>query len=208
MSLGVTLAELKNVQQIIDDGLQKDKTAKQIAIFTLENNKLQSIFATQKDKLVVSPEISQNIMETLYATKKDFWNLEINEQKSYVGITFKDALGIITGGMYLAYSPEDIKKDSQKEIHALYQRLLAFLLAILILSYIISYKTIKSIDYSLIEIGKYMDEFVDNPKDAPDPSQLPIQDVHLRREFIKSIKCSKNIFKSLDYIKRLSDEIK
>ncbi len=208
MSLGVDLSELKNVQQIIDDGLHKDKTIQNIVVFTLKNNKNNNIFATKKEELTISSELSQKIIEILYSTKKNFWIVEINNQKSYVGISFTDALGMITGGIYLIYSPEQIKKDSQEEINNMYMRLMAFLLIILFLSYIISYKTIKYIDSSLVKIGTYTDEFIKNPKYSEEENQVPIEDIDLRREFIKSIKNAKNAFKLLDYLKRLNNEIK
>jgi hypothetical protein len=206
MSLGVDLSELKNVQHIIDDGLQKDKTIKDIVVFNFKNNKNNNIFATHPDELQISSDISKRIIEALYSTKKEFWSIEINEQRSFVGINFTDALGIITGGIYLVYSPEIIKKNSQEEIKNLYLRMLAFLSVIFLVSYIISYKTIKHIESSLTKISTYLDVFIKSPKEADDPTKIPIEDIDLRQEFIKSVKNAKVTFKSLGQLRRLCDD--
>jgi len=207
-SLGVELSELKNVQQIIEEGAQKDKSIVSIVVFAMEKNKVKNVFATKKEELELLPATGAKIREAMYASKKDFWSVEISDQKSFIGLPFKDAIGGITGGLYIVYSPELIKKESQKEINSLYIRLLSFLAIAFIMSYIISYKSTKDIDSSLVEIDKYVDNYISNPEKSLDANQIPINDICLKPDFINTINTSNKIFKTFDYLKRLISQVK
>jgi hypothetical protein len=207
MSLGVELSELKNIQQIIEERTKSDESVTGMTVFSLSHNKMNPIFSTDEKLLNVKDDIKVKVREALYGSKKEFWYVKLNNQESYVGVTFKDALGIPTGGLYIIYSPQYIEQKQQKEIVLLYLRLLGILIIVLIVSYLISSRTTRDLDSSVREINNYLDQYSKKPHEI-DVSQISIPDVEMKRYFIKTIETVNKLSKSFDHLKRLIDQVK
>lgn len=208
VSLGVDLSQFKNIQQIIDTGVKQDPTIKDIVVFDFKKSKPEIIFSSLKTKTISLAKISDKISESIYSTKKEYWAFDATDNKSYVGVGFKDALGIITGGIYICYSTELINKNSKKEIESLYVSFLYSIVLIALLSYIISHRTTRSLDLSLLAINTSLINVIADTESAQDVDQLNIPDSEIKQSYIQTISAYQQMKKSLDHIKSLLDGIK
>ncbi len=107
----------------------------------------------------------------------------------------------------MTYSVDLIDKEEIKEVQSLYLRLLIAILIIAIISYFISYKTIKPLDDNLLEMNNVMKDYLENPNSRQVHDLSLIRHPDLRKIFSKTLSASKHTLKSFEQVNKIIHEV-
>lgn len=204
LRLGINLEEFKNINNIIQTGLKQDKDILSVSVFKYENNKIERIYETKKG--IPTPYIDRRIIESIFSTKHEYWSFDVGNT-GYIGVSFKDAVGSMLGGLYMTYSIDLINSEEKKEIYLLYLRLLAAIMLIVFISYFITYKTITPLDKNLQKMNEIMATYIDNPSNRQLIDLTAIDHLELRKVLHQTISSSKVTLKSFEQLQKIIHEV-
>ena len=203
-TLGLDLSKLHNVNKIIETGLKHDKDINRIVVFKYERNLLSTLYQTSVE--LETPLLNKTIIENMNSGATDYWDFKIGDT-AFVGVTFKDTIGNIVGGLYLSYSTSLIEKAEKAEVYSLYLRLLLSVLFISLISYYISHKTINPLDKTLLEMNNVIAEYLKNPNNRKNFDLSIITEPELRKIFSQTLSSSKKTLGAFENLQKLINEV-
>jgi hypothetical protein len=141
----------------------------------------------------------------MQSTKKDYWAFDYGTGSKYIGITFKDAIGIPIGGLYMDYSLSIVNNEEKIEIENLYLRLAIMIIVAFIISLIVGNKLIKPLGTCFNAMNKNIQNLLINTEDEVDLVQ--ISQAELRKDFLKMHGSIKQSMESLNYLRKWINEV-
>lgn len=203
LKLGIDLAQLKNTQQLIEKTKKQEPMIETITVFLSDEINVNEVFKTNKTR--PSPELHKKIISSMESSKKDYWTFGDGTDSKYIGITFKDAIGMTIGGLYMEYSLSIVNDKETQEIENLYFRLAIMLIIALIVSVIVGNKIIKPLSICFDAMNKNVQNLLANKDSEVDLSQ--INQPELRKDFLKMYSAIKQSLESAEYLQKWINEV-
>lgn len=202
--IGIDISKLHNIQNIIETNLKQNKEIEAIRVFKYDNSNIDIVHATSPQN--EETYIKQYIRESIFSSRYDYWSFEYDNM-IYVGVSFKDAIGSVIGGVYITYSSDIIERAERAEIYWLYLRLLIAIIIIAIISYFISYKTIQPLDNNLLEMNTVLVDYLDNLTVRKNHDVSSITHPELRKLMLQTLASSKKTLNAFENLNKLINEV-
>lgn len=205
LRLGISLADLTNTQNLIQQTKKEDPMLDAVSVFALDNEDIKLLFKTEPNE-TLSKELSDKVRIALTSSRREYWTVSDGADTQYVGTTFRNPLGISVGGIYIRYSQSVVNKNQQREIYRLYIRLGGLIFFIGCFSFFIGWGIMKPLNASLSSMKENLNNLLLDPDNEPNLTDIAYSE--LRKDFLQTFQTTRETLKSLKQIERWIQEIR